>query len=1690
MSSTRVRNVGIALTMTVLGLVSIGAQVPLTHADVDGDCVVTTTDVAIVRAGLGQVTPLLTPAADVNRDGRVNTTDLNFVMRNVGKVVCSSNRAPMANAGTDQRVITGQAVLLTGEGSTDPDGDPLTYEWVFLATPAGAAVSLANAATASPSFTPDRPGAYDLRLTVRDGRGGSAADDVRVLVDPPANRPPVITTSAVVEARAGEPYVYDVNATDPDGDVLAYTLPLAPPGMTIDASTGVISWTPPAHSAGVRSARVQVDDGRGAVASQGFAIDLLAPVPPVNQPPVAAHDRYDVGLGQTLVVAPSGVLANDTDPDGQPLAARLIAGPGEGALSLQPDGGFTYTPRPVVASGGALNPVVEWRHSTFRAERTVNQAMTTPVVIDANRDGVPEIYVQTYFGTGGRRFRALTGGPTLVTNFNLVGLNQSTLQVSSVFSGHHGDLAVDRNVDTAWGASPTDASPFFEVTFPSATLVRELRFLGNRAADAIHDFSTGRFELFDGSGGLLYTSGSVALPAPGQNLALVLPTALANVQRVRFTGTQFATAGVYHGFAELEVIGDAVALPGTELWSLDEQVVPDFYPGIAAGDLDGDGFAEIVTRAPNGLVALNHDGTVKWVSTLAMSDRDVTPSLADLDGDGRPEIVVGSAVVNHDGTVRVGPHADNGSNGGVWISTVADLNLDGRPEILTGKSAYRADGSVFWTSTQAEGFTAVGNFDADPFPEIVVVSAGTVRLLEHDGVIKWGPVALPGGGRGGPPTVADVDSDGQPEIGVAGSTRYVVFETDGSVKWQVVIQDASSHITGSSVFDFEGDGSAEIVYGDEEYLRILRGVDGAELYRVRKTSGTRTEVPLVVDVDADGQAEIVAVANGTDDGVFVIGGGDHNWIPTRAIWNQHTYHITNVNADGSIPRTEPQHWLVPGLNVFRTNGFAPGDPDRTTSFTYRASDGDLESSDAVVRITLRQPNSPPVIHELSGGAAAVGVEYLFGVTVSDPDIGDTHTFELLAGPAGLTLEPATGLVRWTPGAGQLGNHDVTLRVLDHRGLSAVSTFTISVALPVAVPDVTGITEAAAAGQTRAAGLNVAPVTRPYSLTTPSGIVIAQAPVAGTLVAPGTSMYLQVSAGLEPVPVPTLVGLSQADATALLTASRLTLGAVTLAASNTVRPGAVAAQNPAAGMVAGVTSAVDVTVSTGPALSLTFQRAVIPAGAATPFLVEAYDPTGLPLTPLPPVTLSLTAEPGESSGTPPAIVQGAVTTSADTRGVFTLRATSASGDTASAVLVVSRPGAVGPAQYSTLGEVMTAMAGDLRSLETALLSGQLAAIPALRDALVATRGRLNLRSLAGSTAFAPEGGFPPTLAELSAAGFPETAADVAWNSALRDVIATIQAIETVLVELRPEGTLNDDLRLQQLNGQLETRVAALVAIRPSLHGIVRRANVVNQLVSIRIPRLIDAQVAAIERALGAAGLARNVEPLGQFYAGVQAAPADPFTPASYYERRRFTFFTMPSLMSATRIQMDIIRNVYAPVMREVVKGGVLVTAQDLLRPFRNAGSLVSIVTGASASFHVFEAPWSMIEGFGFDPDFPEGNQVFAVGPDTINQFQEMLAPLSDHPESFDDLGEMVDFFDGVREGAETFGANFNPDNLAPWSVLRGCIFDASPACSELVFLNGIRSVHSSGSFPAPVLFLVRNVTTGNWDVLVAPFLPTH
>jgi hypothetical protein len=375
----------------------------------------------------------------------------------------------------------------------------------------------------------------------------------------------------------------------------------------------------------------------------------------------------------------------------------------------------------------------------------------------------------------------------------------------------------------------------------------------------------------------------------------------------------------------------------------------------AAADIDGDGFVEIVTaKSGGGLIAFEHDGKFKWVTTQAngttpwtTSVASSTVAIADMDADGNAEIVVGAVIFDKTGKLLSDNGAISGANMNYGpVSVIADLDGMGAQELVTGSRAFRADGTLYWNNNQSDGYPAIADLDLDGTPEVVVISSDTVRVQSPTTGAVLASINMAGTGAGGPPTIANFDADPAPEIAAANGSAYSVYTYSNNpptltLKWQVPTQDQSSNRTGSSLFDFQGDGVAEVVYNDECYMRVYNGVDGSELYKEPNSSATIHEYPVIVDVDGDNNTEIVLTANDLNHkanntlcpygpamsrhGVFVYGDAGDNWVRTRRIWNQHAYHITNINADGSLPSPEPYSWVAPqGFNNYRQSNQGAG----------------------------------------------------------------------------------------------------------------------------------------------------------------------------------------------------------------------------------------------------------------------------------------------------------------------------------------------------------------------------------------------------------------------------------------------------------------------------------------------------------------------------------------------------------------------------------------------------------------------------------------------------------------------------------------------------------------------------------------------------------------------------------------------
>ena len=131
-----------------------------------------------------------------------------------------ANRAPIANAGSDQTVSIGSNVSLDGSGSTDPDFDRLTFQWTLLSRPSGSQAVLSSPKTAAPTLIVDVPGTYEAQLIVNDGVRDSAPDKVRVST---INSAPSASAGPDQTRRVAEAAQLDGSASrDPDGDPLTF----------------------------------------------------------------------------------------------------------------------------------------------------------------------------------------------------------------------------------------------------------------------------------------------------------------------------------------------------------------------------------------------------------------------------------------------------------------------------------------------------------------------------------------------------------------------------------------------------------------------------------------------------------------------------------------------------------------------------------------------------------------------------------------------------------------------------------------------------------------------------------------------------------------------------------------------------------------------------------------------------------------------------------------------------------------------------------------------------------------------------------------------------------------------------------------------------------------------------------------------------------------------------------------------------------------------------------------------------------------------------------------------------------------------------------------------------------------------------------------------------------------------------
>lgn len=245
-------------------------------------------------------------------------------------ILRTENSPPIADAGVDQSVAVGDEVQLDGSGSSDVDGDPLTYRWSLVVRPIGSAAALDDPAAVAPRLHVDVPGVYVAQLIVNDGATDSDPDTVTITT---LNSRPVANAGADQSVVAGQPAALDGSASfDPDGDPLtfAWSIVSRPDGSAAalaDPTAAQTSFV--ADLPGDYVLQLIVSDGTLA------SVPDTVLVTTTNVPPVADAGDDQLGVDEGARVVLDGTAS--FDPDGHPLTYSwtLLVRPSNSAAVLE-----------------------------------------------------------------------------------------------------------------------------------------------------------------------------------------------------------------------------------------------------------------------------------------------------------------------------------------------------------------------------------------------------------------------------------------------------------------------------------------------------------------------------------------------------------------------------------------------------------------------------------------------------------------------------------------------------------------------------------------------------------------------------------------------------------------------------------------------------------------------------------------------------------------------------------------------------------------------------------------------------------------------------------------------------------------------------------------------------------------------------------------------------------------------------------------------------------------------------------------------------------------------------------------------------------------------------------------------------------------------------------------------------------
>ena len=792
------------------------------------------------------------------------------------------------------------------------------------------------------------------------------------------------------------------NDTDADGDDLAAVLVAdALNGTVALAPDGSFTYTPDADFFGEDTFTYTSSDGT--LSSEPATVTVT--VTPADDAPVAVDDAFLVDEDAVLTEAAPGVLANDSDPDGDTLTATLVKNVSNGTLNLSTTGAFTYTPKAdftgtdtftYTASDGVL----------FSAPATVTITVTSandaPVLAGIGNKTVNEGSELRFTATA----TDVDVPPDSLT-FSLSGAPAgAAITAAGVFTWTpteaQGPGSYDITVIVSDGVL-TD-SETITVTVGEVNVAPVLAAVGDKAVDELAELTftatatdadlpanTLTFSLSGAPTGASITSGGVFTwtPTEAQGPSSYDITVIVSDGALTDSETITVTVGEVNVAPVLGPIGDKTVAAGSEL-------------AFTASATDADLPANTLTYslgagAPSG-ATITAGGVFTWTPTADQDGtHDITITVSDGSLTDSETITVTVTEMNVAPVLAsIGDKPVDELAELTFTASATDANLPAQTLTFTLSgaptgAAITSAGVFTWTPTEVQGpgsydITVIVSDGVLTDSETITVTVGEVNVAPVLEAIGLQTVAE---GSELTFTASATDAD-LPANTLTYELTYgpegASMTSAGVFAWTPTeaqgpgVYAANVKVSDGSTFDYE---TFNVMVDEVNVAPVLVSIGDKSVEELSELTFTAT----ATDADLPADTLTFSLGEGAPAGAAITSGGVFSWTPTA-------------------------------------------DQDGTHDITITVSDGSLTDSETIT-VTVTEMNVAPELGAIGDKTVDELVELTFTATATDANLpAQTLTFTLSGAPTGAAITSA-GVFTWTPTEAQgPGSYDITVIVSD------------------------------------------------------------------------------------------------------------------------------------------------------------------------------------------------------------------------------------------------------------------------------------------------------------------------------------------------------------------------------------------------------------------------------------------------------------------------------------------------------------------------------------------------------------------------------------------------------------------------------------------------------------------------------------